>query len=52
LEATHWPKRLPRLPLAIPGAERIGCYEYSVDNEFPVEVAPPVRSGGKWLPGA
>ena len=35
-----------------PEAERIRCYEYSVDNEFPVEVAPLLRSGEKWLTGA
>ena len=37
---------------AYPEADRIRCYEYSVDNEFPVEVAPLIRSGEKWLPGA
>ena len=36
---------------AYPEADRIRCYEYSVDNEFAVEVAPLVRSGEKWLPG-
>src|ERR1700730_9862086 len=35
---------------AYPGADRIRCYEYSVDNEFAVEVAPLVLSGEKWLP--
>jgi hypothetical protein len=35
---------------AFPEAERIRCYEYTVDNEFPVEVAPLVRSGDKWRP--
>jgi hypothetical protein len=33
-----------------PEADHIRCYEYSVDNEFPVEVAPLLRSGEKWLP--
>jgi hypothetical protein len=28
----------------------IRCYEYSVDNEYPVEAALLVRSQGKWLP--
>jgi hypothetical protein len=37
---------------AYPEADRICCYEYSVDNEFPVEVAPLLRSGETWLPGA
>jgi hypothetical protein len=36
---------------AYPEADRIRCYEYSVDNEFPVEVAPLLRSGEKWVPG-
>ena len=35
-----------------PEAARIGCYEYSVDDEFAREVAPLLRSGEKWLPGA
>jgi hypothetical protein len=37
---------------AYPQADRIRCYEYSVDDEFPVEVAPLRRAGEKWLPGA
>ena len=37
---------------AHPAADRIRCYEYSVDDEFPVEVAPLRRSGEEWLPGA
>jgi hypothetical protein len=37
---------------AYPEADHIRCYEYSVDNEFPVEVAPLRRSGEKWLPDA
>jgi len=43
---------LAAITAAYPEADRIRCYEYSVDNEFPVEVAPLLRSGGKWLPGA
>ena len=42
---------LAAIAAAYPEAQRIRCYEYSVDNEFPVEVAPLVRSGEKWLPG-
>ena len=34
-----------------PAADRIRCYEYSVDDEFAREVAPLVRSGENWLPG-
>lgn len=36
---------------AYPKADCIRCYEYSVDNEFPVEVAPLLRSGNQWSPG-
>jgi hypothetical protein len=36
---------------AYPEADRIRCYEYSVDDEFAREVPPLVRSGEKWLPG-
>jgi len=43
---------LAAITAAHPEAERIRCYEYSVDNEFPVEVAPLLRSAGRWLPGA
>ena len=41
---------LDAIGTAFPEADRIGCYEYTVDNEFPVEVAPLIRSGGKWSP--
>lgn len=43
---------LAAIMAAYPETDRIRCYEYSVDNEFPVEVAPLVRSGQDWLPGA
>jgi len=43
---------LAAITAAYPGAHHIRCYEYSVDNEFAVEVAPLQRSGEKWLPGA
>ncbi len=42
---------LAAITAAYPEADHIRCYEYSVDNEFPVEVAPLRRSGDKWLPG-
>ena len=32
-------------------ADRIRCYEYTVDDEFAREVAPLVKSAGKWRPG-
>jgi hypothetical protein len=43
---------LAAITAAYPEAERIRCYEYSVDNEYPVEVAPLLRSGENWLPSA
>jgi hypothetical protein len=43
---------LAAITAAYPEADRIRCYEYSVDDEFAREVAPLVRSGEKWLPGA
>jgi hypothetical protein len=42
---------LAAIDAAQPEAERIRCYEYGVDNEFPVEVAPLLRHAGKWTPG-
>jgi hypothetical protein len=35
---------------AYPDAAQIRCYEYTVDDEFPREAAPLVKSGGKWGP--
>jgi hypothetical protein len=43
---------LAAIRAAYPEIDRIRCYEYSVDDEFPVEVAPLLRSGEKWLPAA
>jgi hypothetical protein len=43
---------LAAISAAYPETDRIRCYEYSVDDEFPVEVAPLLRSGEKWLPAA
>jgi len=42
---------LSAIDAAYPDADRIRCYEYTVDDEFAREVAPLVRSGGKWRPG-
>ena len=42
---------LAAIDAAYPDAGRIRCYEYTVDDEYPVEVAPLVRSGDKWRPG-
>jgi hypothetical protein len=33
-----------------PDVARIGCYEYTVDDEFARETAPLVKTGGKWAP--
>ncbi len=41
---------LAAITAAYPEADRIRCYEYSVDDEFAREMAPLVRSGEKWLP--
>ena len=43
---------LAAIAAAYPGADQIRCYEYTVDDEFAREVAPLVRSGEKWVPGA
>src|SRR5262249_41988327 len=37
---------------ASPEADRIRCYEYTVDDEFAREVAPLLWSGEKWMPAA
>ena len=42
---------LAAITAAYPEADRIRCYEYTVDDEFAREVAPLLRSGEKWLPG-
>ena len=42
---------LKAIEAALPAASRIGCYEYTVDDEFARAVAPLVRAGGKWQPG-
>lgn len=41
---------LAAIGAAHPDADRIRCYEYTVDDEYPVEVAPLLRSGNKWRP--
>src|SRR4051794_22061752 len=45
------PEALAAIAAAYPDADRIRCYEYPVDDEYPVEVAPLLRSGDKWQPG-
>jgi hypothetical protein len=41
---------LAAITTAYPDADRIRCYEYSVDNEYPVEAAVLVRLQDKWRP--
>jgi hypothetical protein len=41
---------LSAIGAAYPSAERIRCYEYTVDDEYAREVTPLVRSGGTWRP--
>src|SRR5205814_7155301 len=36
---------------ADPAADRIRCYEYTVDDEFARDVATLVKLGNKWRPG-
>src|SRR6516165_7878812 len=43
---------LAAITSAYPEADRIRCYEYTVDDEFAREVAPLVRSGENWVSGA
>ena len=43
---------LAAITAAHPEADRICCYEYTVDDEFAREVPPLLRSGERWLPGA
>ena len=42
---------LAAITTAYPGADRIRCYEYTVDDEFAREVGPLMRSGENWVPG-
>src|SRR5215467_12044012 len=43
---------LAAISAAYPETDHIRCYESTVDDEFAREVAPLVRSGDNWLPGA
>jgi hypothetical protein len=45
------PEALAAIDVACPDAVRIRCYEYTVDDEYAREVAPFVKSVGKWQPG-
>ncbi|HEX3863194.1 MAG TPA: hypothetical protein VHY35_16020 [Stellaceae bacterium] len=41
---------LAAIDAAYPDIHHIRCYEYSVDSEYPVEVAPLLKSADKWHP--
>ena len=41
---------LAAIDAAFPEIGQIRCYEYTVDDEYPVEAAPLLRSDGKWRP--
>ena len=41
---------LAAIDAARPDADRIRCYEYTVDDEYAREVASLLKSDGKWLP--
>ena len=41
---------LAAVDAAYPEAAQIRCYEYTVDDEYPREVASLVRAGDKWRP--
>jgi hypothetical protein len=41
---------LAAIDAAHPEATQIRCYEYTVDDEYPVEAAPLVKTGDKWTP--
>ena len=45
------PEALAAIDAACPEADRIRCYEYTVDDEYPREVAALLKSGDKWRPG-
>lgn len=45
------PEALKAVSAAYPDIDRIRCYEYSVDQEYPVEVAPLRKAGDQWRPG-
>ena len=42
---------LAAIDAAHPEIARIRCYEYTVDDEYPREVALLLKSGDKWRPG-
>jgi hypothetical protein len=45
------PEALAAIDAAYPDATQIRCFEYTVDDEFPREASPLVKSGETWEPG-
>lgn len=41
---------LAAIDAAYPDVVRVRCWEYTVDDEFPREVPPLVKIGGRWAP--
>ena len=41
---------LTAIETRFPEIDRIGCYEYTIDDEFARPVAPLMRRDGKWRP--
>ncbi len=48
---TSLAEALAAIDAAHPEIARIRCYEYTVDDEYPREVALLIKSGDKWRPG-
>jgi hypothetical protein len=42
---------LAAIDAVVPDVDWIRCYEWTVDDETPVEVAPLQKTEGKWQPG-
>lgn len=42
---------LAAIEAAFPEVAEISCNEFSIDHEFPNEMAPLRKSDGRWLPG-
>ena len=44
------PEALAAIDAAHPEIAQIRCYEYTVDDEYPREAAPLLKTAGKWTP--
>ncbi len=45
------PAALAAIAAAFPEVREIGCYEWPLDYEYPLEMPPLHRSGDRWSPG-